>query len=166
MNARKRFSWCAFRLFAVLASMVLWLGLFMRNWRVHREHIMFPNSVGKQLFAKEIQSFVFYFEYVIQMTPTGLVQKYKLVCSAILCQYTYLLLNENSILSNSGTYLMLFSKCSSTNGDLVHQFQYSLKLEDDGQLLVLYPLTVCHVIDNESPLYNLSARDLLMKRWE
>lgn len=47
---------------------------------------------------------------------------------------------------------------------MLNQFQYPIKLEDDGQVHVLYPLTVCHVIDEKSPLYNLSAKDLLQKR--
>lgn len=54
---------------------------------------------------------------------------------------------------------------SSVDGVIVNQFQCSIKLEDDGQVHILYPITVCHVIDEESPLYNLSAKDLLKKRY-
>lgn len=53
---------------------------------------------------------------------------------------------------------------SSANGDLVDQFQHELKLQDDGQVFVLFPLIVCHVIDRESPLYTLSAEKFLEKR--
>lgn len=53
---------------------------------------------------------------------------------------------------------------SSVNGDLVDQFQHELKLQDDGQVLVLFPFIVCHVIDSESPLYTLSAEKFLEKR--
>lgn len=52
----------------------------------------------------------------------------------------------------------------STNDDFVDPFQYQLKLQDDGKVLVLFPMTVCHIIDTESPLYKLSAKHFLEKR--
>lgn len=49
-------------------------------------------------------------------------------------------------------------------GEVLHQFQHTLKLENNGRSFVLFPITVCHVIDSSSPLYDLSAKDLLEKK--
>lgn len=48
---------------------------------------------------------------------------------------------------------------------MLRQFQHSLKLENDGRLFAIFPLTICHIIDSESPLYDLSAKDLLEKKY-
>lgn len=57
---------------------------------------------------------------------------------------------------------MCFS--SSIKGKSLNRFQHMLKLKDDGRVLVLFPLIVCHVIDDESSLYTLSAEHFLEKR--
>lgn len=44
-------------------------------------------------------------------------------------------------------------------------FQHPLELEHDGRVHVIFPLTVCHVINSDSPLYELSAQDFLEKRY-
>lgn len=54
--------------------------------------------------------------------------------------------------------------CSSTEGDILEQFQYPLKLQDEGQVHIIFPVIICHVIDESSPLYTLSASQLLTKR--
>lgn len=53
---------------------------------------------------------------------------------------------------------------SSMDGDIVNQFQQPLKLQDDGRVHAIFPVVVVHVIDYESPLYTLSAREFLEKR--
>lgn len=52
---------------------------------------------------------------------------------------------------------------SSLEGEKLRQFQHSLKLENPG-VFILCPVTVCHIIDRNSPLYDLSGRDLLEKK--
>lgn len=54
---------------------------------------------------------------------------------------------------------------STAEGELLRQFQHKLKLENDGRMLSIFPYTVYHVIDASSPLYGLSAKDLLEKRY-
>lgn len=51
-------------------------------------------------------------------------------------------------------------------GDKNHKHLRELKLENDGRYLVFWPQTVTHIIDRNSPLYDLSAKDLLEKRFE
>lgn len=58
-----------------------------------------------------------------------------------------------------------FEERVSMEGEILHQFQHSLKLENDGRLFMIFPVNVCHVIDNSSPLYDLSAKDLLEKKY-
>ena len=53
---------------------------------------------------------------------------------------------------------------SSAEGEKLRQFQRTLKLENDGRVFLIFPTTVCHVIDENSPLYDLSAKDLLEKK--
>lgn len=50
-------------------------------------------------------------------------------------------------------------------GEVLRQFQHTLKLENNGRLFLIFPQTVCHVIDSSSPLYDLSAKDLLEKKY-
>lgn len=52
---------------------------------------------------------------------------------------------------------------SSVDGK-THLITYPLKLEDDGHVLAILPVIVCHVIDKDSPLYNVSAKQLLEKQ--
>lgn len=46
----------------------------------------------------------------------------------------------------------------------MRQYQHLLKLENGGRSFLIFPTTMCHVIDADSPLYDLSAKDLLEKR--
>lgn len=48
--------------------------------------------------------------------------------------------------------------------DTMELLQYPLKLQDDGRVHIIFPVIVCHVIDEESPLYTLSASQFLEKR--
>uniref|UniRef100_A0A1B0DBG0 Uncharacterized protein n=2 Tax=Phlebotomus papatasi TaxID=29031 RepID=A0A1B0DBG0_PHLPP len=54
----------------------------------------------------------------------------------------------------------------SREGESINQFLHTLALEDCGHLFLIWPTTVVHVIDDTSPLYDVSARDLLNKRFE
>lgn len=44
--------------------------------------------------------------------------------------------------------------------DHVQPIETPLKLENQGKMLLIFPTTVCHVIDETSPLYNLSQQNL------
>ena len=44
--------------------------------------------------------------------------------------------------------------------------QQRLKLENNGRVFLIWPNTVCHIIDKSSPFYDMSARDLIQKRFE
>lgn len=59
-----------------------------------------------------------------------------------------------------------FVERRSLEGEKLQRFQHSLKLENNGKAFVIWPITVAHVIDSTSPLYDLSAKDLLEKRFE
>lgn len=54
---------------------------------------------------------------------------------------------------------------SSAEGEVIHQYQHQLKLQEDGRIFIIFPLTICHVIDAMSPFYNLSAKDFVEKRY-
>ncbi|XP_058451523.1 ATP-sensitive inward rectifier potassium channel 11-like [Malaya genurostris] len=54
----------------------------------------------------------------------------------------------------------------SLEGELIEKHESTMKLENNGRILLMWPVTVCHVIDSESPLFDISAKDLLQKRFE
>lgn len=59
----------------------------------------------------------------------------------------------------------LFEEKISFEGERMGKSQESLKLEGNGRVLMLtWPVVVCHIIDKTSPLYDLSAKDLLERR--
>lgn len=53
---------------------------------------------------------------------------------------------------------------SSMEGEKLKNFHHTLKLENKGKVFLIFPTTMCHVIDETSPLYDMSAKDLLEKR--
>lgn len=53
--------------------------------------------------------------------------------------------------------------CSSAEGEILSDYLRPLSLEN-GDAFIIFPLIICHIIDSESPLYDLSAKDLLEKR--
>ncbi|XP_031619158.1 ATP-sensitive inward rectifier potassium channel 8-like [Contarinia nasturtii] len=69
-------------------------------------------------------------------------------------------------LIGSRLHVVLYGEITSNDGDTVNQFQHLLKLQDDGQVHIIFPLIICHVIDDQSPLYTLSAKKFLEKRFE
>lgn len=59
----------------------------------------------------------------------------------------------------------LFEEKISFEGERLGKSQESLKLENNGRVLLLtWPITVSHIIDKTSPFYDLSAKDLLERR--
>lgn len=54
----------------------------------------------------------------------------------------------------------------SLEGEVIEKNESYMSLENDGRILLMWPVTVCHVIDRESPLFDISAKDLLEKRFE
>uniref|UniRef100_A0A182W7T3 Uncharacterized protein n=1 Tax=Anopheles minimus TaxID=112268 RepID=A0A182W7T3_9DIPT len=63
------------------------------------------------------------------------------------------------------TAVMLESK-RTAEGELIEKQESYLKLENDGRLILLWPVTACHVIDRDSPLYDLSPAELLERKLE
>lgn len=55
---------------------------------------------------------------------------------------------------------------STAEGEILQQYQQPLKLHEDGHVFIIFPLTVCHVIDSQSPFYHLSARDFVQGHFE
>lgn len=54
-------------------------------------------------------------------------------------------------------------------GETLNQYQTELTVNADGcdgDLFFIWPMTVTHKIDQDSPLYNLSASDMLQERFE
>lgn len=54
----------------------------------------------------------------------------------------------------------------SAEGEILHQFHRVLELENEGSIFIIFPLTICHVIDEKSPLFYLSAKSMIEKRFE
>uniref|UniRef100_A0AAG5DV68 Potassium channel inwardly rectifying transmembrane domain-containing protein n=1 Tax=Anopheles atroparvus TaxID=41427 RepID=A0AAG5DV68_ANOAO len=50
--------------------------------------------------------------------------------------------------------------------NMLERCESRLRLQNNGHILPLWPVTVCHVIDRYSPLYDISATDLLDRRFE
>lgn len=71
---------------------------------------------------------------------------------------------EHSIDSKIRAYL--FEEKITTEGERVGKSQQRLKLENNGRVFLIWPQTVCHYIDKTSPFYDMSARDLIQKRFE
>uniref|UniRef100_A0A182MT71 Uncharacterized protein n=1 Tax=Anopheles culicifacies TaxID=139723 RepID=A0A182MT71_9DIPT len=63
------------------------------------------------------------------------------------------------------TAVLLESK-RTAEGELIEKHESYLKLENDGRLTLLWPVTACHVIDRDSPLYDLSPAELLERKLE
>lgn len=54
-------------------------------------------------------------------------------------------------------------------GELLPFFQTELKVGSDGEedkILFIWPTTIVHKIDEQSPLYHISASDMLRERFE
>lgn len=53
----------------------------------------------------------------------------------------------------------------SIEGEVVSHYQHQLKLENNGNVLVIFPIVFCHIIDEFSPLYQVSAMHMLDKKY-
>lgn len=71
---------------------------------------------------------------------------------------------EHSIDSKIRAYL--FEEKITHEGERVGKSQERLKLENNGRVFLIWPQTVCHFIDKSSPFYDMSAKDLIEKRFE
>lgn len=71
---------------------------------------------------------------------------------------------EHSIDSKIRAYL--FEDKITAEGERKGKNQQRLKLEANGRVFLIWPQTVCHVIDKDSPFYDMSARDLIQRRFE
>lgn len=61
---------------------------------------------------------------------------------------------------------VLLEQRRSLEGEVIEKNESFMKLENNGRILLMWPITVCHVIDSESPLFDISAKDLLEKKFE
>lgn len=60
----------------------------------------------------------------------------------------------------------LFEEKITAEGERVGKCQQRLQLETNGRVFLIWPQTVCHVVDKNSPFYDMSARDLIQKHFE
>ncbi|GAB0090280.1 ATP-sensitive inward rectifier potassium channel 11 isoform X1 [Sergentomyia squamirostris] len=72
---------------------------------------------------------------------------------------------ENHVIGTTIKAFWLESR-KSREGEKLDQLQHNLTLENFGHIFLLWPSTVIHMIDNKSPLYDVSARDLLNRHFE
>ncbi|CAF4956616.1 unnamed protein product [Pieris macdunnoughi] len=73
------------------------------------------------------------------------------------------LLNLHLIGSSITAYLL--KPIRTLEGEYVSNYIHQLKLKESNSFL-LWPITVVHIIDSESPLYDLSAQDMMDYRFE
>ncbi|XP_037042544.1 ATP-sensitive inward rectifier potassium channel 1-like [Bradysia coprophila] len=59
-----------------------------------------------------------------------------------------------------------FEERFSPEGEKLKNLQHTLKLQNDGSVFLIFPTTICHVIDETSPLYNLTQKQLHEKKFE
>ncbi|CRK99848.1 CLUMA_CG013151, isoform A, partial [Clunio marinus] len=71
---------------------------------------------------------------------------------------------DHSIDSKIRAYL--FEDKITAEGERTGKNQQRLKLENNGRVFLIWPQTVCHYIDETSPFYDMSARDLIQKHFE
>lgn len=71
---------------------------------------------------------------------------------------------DHSIDSKIRAYL--FEEKITAEGERAGKSQKRIKIEENGRLFLIWPQTVCHLIDKTSPFYNMSAEDLLERRFE
>lgn len=46
------------------------------------------------------------------------------------------------------------------------KYHKSIEIENNGNIILVWPTTVCHIIDKSSPLYDISAEDLFNRKFE
>lgn len=60
----------------------------------------------------------------------------------------------------------LFEERITTEGERVGKNQMRINLENNERVFLIWPQTLCHFIDKSSPFYDMSAKDLLERRFE
>ncbi|XP_068624161.1 G protein-activated inward rectifier potassium channel 3-like [Battus philenor] len=73
------------------------------------------------------------------------------------------LLNLHLIGSTITAYML--KPIRTLEGEIVHNYIHQLELKQ-GRAFLIWPITVVHVIDAQSPLYDLSAQDMMDYRFE
>lgn len=76
--------------------------------------------------------------------------------------------NRSHIIGASVTAVVINRKCTS-EGETIPFYQYEIPVKFDGSinsLFLIWPATVVHVIDEESPFYNLNADTLMREKFE
>lgn len=96
--------------------------------------------------------------------------------NAVICQrdgHLYLMfrigdVRKSHIIGSSVAAKLIHSK-QTKEGDILNNFQTELSVDYDnsnGSTLFIWPVTIIHKIDEDSPLYHLSASDMLDKKFE
>ncbi|KAG5668214.1 hypothetical protein PVAND_016162 [Polypedilum vanderplanki] len=60
----------------------------------------------------------------------------------------------------------LFEEARTKEGEYLGKRQQRLKIQDSGRVFMIWPQTVCHVIDENSPLYKYGPMDFIDGRFE
>lgn len=76
---------------------------------------------------------------------------------------------RKSHLAEAHVRLQMISKRITNEGELLPFHQFDMNVGYDAgldRIFVVWPITICHVIDENSPLYDYSADDLATARFE
>lgn len=76
---------------------------------------------------------------------------------------------RKSHLAEAHIRMQLISKRITNEGELLpfHQYEMNVGFEAGlDRIFVVWPITICHVIDETSPLYEIGAEDLSTSRFE
>ncbi|MFH4975261.1 hypothetical protein AB6A40_001970 [Gnathostoma spinigerum] len=107
----------------------------------------------------------------IKRAATILFSKYAVICmrDGKLCLLFRVGDMRKSSLAEAHVRLQLIKKCITYEGELLpfHQFDMDVGFDDGlDRVFVIWPITVCHEIDENSPLYEFSKQDLATARFE
>lgn len=76
---------------------------------------------------------------------------------------------RKSFIIGANVRAQVIRKRTTQEGELIPYHQYDVKLgSDDGSenLFFIWPMTIVHTIDENSPFYNMSAMDLMSEKFE
>lgn len=73
--------------------------------------------------------------------------------------------NEQQIIGTKVTVYLLQNK-STLEGEFIQKSPIKLTIEGDGNPCLLWPTTICHVINKKSPFYKYTAADFARKEFE
>lgn len=60
----------------------------------------------------------------------------------------------------------LFEEKITKEGEQLGKIQSRLKMENRGRVFLFWPVTLCHIIDSKSPLYDITAHDIVTRKME